>query len=224
MSYNIYIILKGKTFFMKKKTSYKSEKIMIIVAVALLAVAAVCIIYLAINATGAFDNIGKTEITTTPETTLPIAVIEHDDIETETNSDGTPHKVVYYKDNVYDGSIDYVYDGNTIYEFYFNADNEYYKSVKKQINELGNIIYESYSSASKKLNEIEYTYYDDNETLWKKQTTNHEDEIRVSVKELYSEDGLLTDKYVYEDSVEVSHVVYTYDENGEIVNEEEVLG
>ena len=44
-----------------------------------------------------------------------------------------------------------------------------------------------------------------------------------STKELFSEDGLLTEKYEFEDSVEVSHIVYTYDENGEIVKEEEML-
>ena len=209
---------------MKKKPSYKAEKIMIIVAVALIAVAAVCIIYLAINATGAFYNLGKAEDTTVAETTIPVAVIEHDDIETETYADGTPKKVTYYKDNVYDGSIDYVYQGDTIYEVHFDADDNLLKSIKKQINDLGNLVYESYSSATELLREVEYIYYDDHETIWKKQTTEHEDGKRIATKELYSEDGLLTDKYVYEDSVEVSHVVYTYDENGEIVNEEEVLG
>jgi hypothetical protein len=145
-------------------------------------------------------------------------------VETETNVDGTPKKVTYYKDNVYDGSIDYVYEGDTIYEIHFDANDNLLKSVKKRINQLGNIVYESYSSAKEVLREIEYTYYDDFETLWKKQTTEHEDGKRISTKELYSEDGLLTDKYVYEDSVEVSHVVYTYDVNGEIASEKEVLG
>ena len=209
---------------MKKKPTYKAEKIMIIVAVALLAVAAVGIIYLALNASGVFDNLNKEAETTVVETTIPVAVIEHEDVETETNSDGTLKKVTYYKDNVYDGSIDYVYEGDTIYEIHFDADDNLLKSVKKRINQLGNLVYESYSSAKEVLREVEYTYYDDFETLWKKQTTEHEDGKRVSTKELYTEDGLLTDKYVYEDSVEVSHVVYTYDENGEIASEEEVLG
>ena len=92
---------------MKKKPSYKAEKYMITIAVVLLAVAAAGIIFLIVNATGVFDNIGKGDETTpAPETTIPTAVIEHEDIETETNTDGTPKKVIYYKDNVYNGSID----------------------------------------------------------------------------------------------------------------------
>ena len=207
---------------MKKKPTYKAEKYMIVIAIALLAVAAVCIIYLAVDATGAFDNLGSKNDTTVAETTIPTATVEHDDIETETNSDGTPKTVTYYKDNVYNGSIDYVYQGDTIYEIHFDENDALLKSIKRQINDVGSIIYESFSSASEVLREIEYNYYDDLVTVWKKTTTEHEDEKKIVTKELFTEEGLLTDKYVYEDSVEVSHIVYTYDENGEIVNEEEM--
>ena len=142
-------------------------------------------------------------------------------IETETNTDGTPKKVIYYKDNVYNGSIDYFYEGDSVYEIHFDENDQLFKSIKKRVNEIGSIIYESYSSATELLREVEYTYYDDLATVWKKLTTEHEEDKVIKTKELYTEDGLLTDKYVYEDSVEVSHIVYTYDENGEIVNEEE---
>ncbi len=207
---------------MKKKQSFKAEKYMIITASILLVVALVCIIFLVMHEAGVFEHIGKPGDTTDADTTVPVASVEHEDVETETNSDGTPSKVVYYKDNVFDGSIDYVYDGDAVYEVHFDADNKLERSIKKQINEIGNLIYESYSTADAVLYEIEYTYYDDMDTLWKKTTTEFEEEKELTTKELYSENGLMTDKYVYEDSVEVSHTVYTYDENGEIVNEEEV--
>ena len=207
---------------MKKKPTYKAEKIMIAVAIALIVIAVIGVLYVVLNEAGVFNGADEADTTAAPETTIPVAVIEHEDIETETNSDGTPKKVTYYKDNVYDGSIDYVYEGDTIYEVHFDADDNLLKSIKKRINDIGNIVYESYSSAKELLREVEYTYYDDHDTLWKKQTTEHENGKRIATKELYSEDGLLTEKFVYEDSVEVSHIVYTYDENGEIAEEKEI--
>lgn len=208
---------------MKKKPSYKAEKYMIGAAIALLIIAFVGVMYVVLDSVGVFENIGKPDETTAGDTTVPTAVIEHDDVEKVTNADGTPKKITYYKDNVYNGSIDYVYDGATVYEVHFDADDKLVKSIKKTVNEVGNIIYESHSNAEKILTEVEITYYDDMVTVWKKLTTEHADDKDIATKELFSEDGLVTEKYVYEDSVEVSHVVYTYDENGEIIKEEEML-
>lgn len=207
---------------MKKKPSYKAEKYMIGAAVALLVIAFLGVVFLALHSAGVFENMGKQEETTVSDTTVPTAVVEHDDVEEETNADGTPKKVTYYKDNVYNGSIDYVYDGATVYEVHFDADDKLIKSIKKTVNEVGSIIYESHSDAADILTEIEISYYDDLITVWKKVTTDHTGEKEIATKEIFTEDGLVSDKYVYEDSVEVSHVVYTYDENGEVVSEEEM--
>ena len=210
---------------MKKKPNYKAEKYMIGAAIALIIIAFAGIVYVVLDSTGIIDNIvsGEPEQTTEVDTTIPTAVIEHEDVEEVTNADGTPKRVVYYKDNVYDGSIEYVYDGATVYEVHFDAKDQLVKSIKKTINEVGSIVYESRSDADQMLTEVEITYYDDLVTVWKKLTTDHTGDKEIATKEIFSEDSLLIEKYVYEDSVEVSHVVYTYDENGEIVSEEEIL-
>lgn len=207
---------------MKKKQNNKAEKWLIGVAIALLAVCFAGVLFLALNAAGAFDSFGRPEETSAPETTDTPETVLHNDVETFVNEDGTPKRVVYYKDNVYNGSIDYVYDGASVYEVHFDADDNLVKSIKKTINEVGSVVYESYTEKEKMVKEIEYTYYDDYTTVWKKLTTDHSGKSEIATKEIFSEKGLLTDKYVYEDSVEVSHVVYTYDENGEIVSEEEM--
>ncbi|MBR4071141.1 MAG: hypothetical protein IKK26_01125 [Clostridia bacterium] len=210
---------------MKKKPNYKAEKYMIGAAIALIIIAFAGIVYVVLDSAGIIDNIvsGEPEQTTEVDTTIPTAVIEHEDVEEVTNADGTPKRVVYYKDNVYDGSIEYVYDGATVYEVHFDAKDQLVKSIKKTINEVGSIVYESHSDADQMLTEVEITYYDDLVTAWKKLTTDHTGDKEIATKEIFSEDSLLIEKYVYEDSVEVSHVVYTYDENGEIVSEEEIL-
>ncbi len=208
---------------MKKKPDNKAEKWMIGIAIGLLIIAFAGIVFLVLDSTGVLSPADEPEETTVgEETTTPVVTALHDDVETYVNDDGTPHRVVYYKDNVYDGSIDYVYQGASVYEIHYDGQNNLLKSSKKTVNEIGNLVYESYSDSEKKLKEIEYTYYDDMESIWKKLTTDHTGEVDITTKELFSEDGLLTDKYVYEDSKEVSHVVYTYDENGEIKSEEEI--
>ncbi len=207
---------------MKKKPNNKAEKYMIGAAVALLIIAFIGVVFLVLDSCGILDNINKPGETTVDETTIPKETVIHQDVETETNSDGTPKRVVYYKDNVYDGSIDYVYEGASVYEVYFDANDELVGSIKKTINDVGSIIYESHSEKDKITTEIEYTYYEDLVTVWKKLTTDKSGEKEIATKELFTKEGLRTDKYVYEDSVEMSHIVYTYDENGEILSEEEI--
>ncbi len=212
---------------MKKKPSLKAEKYMIGAAVGLIVISIVCALVLILISIGFFDGNGgakRDDETTAAEVTTATDTAIHADVESETNEDGTPHRVVYYKDNKYDGSIEYVYDRNRVFEIYFDADDNLLGSIQKRVNEVGNLVFESHYEGDKKQKEIEYTYYDDGLTVWKKTTTEFgEDEKEIrTVKELYSENGLLTDKYVYEDSVEMSHTVYTYDENGEIASEEEV--
>lgn len=208
---------------MKKKPNYKAEKYMIGAAIALLIIAFVGVVYVILDSAGVFENIGKPDETTVPETTIPTAVVEHDDVEEFFNEDGTPKKVVYYKDNVYNGSIDYVYQGATVYEVHFDAEDKLVKSIKKTVNEVGSIIYESHSDAEKILNEVEITYYEDLVTVWKKLTTDHSGEKDISTKELFSKDGLLTEKSVFEEDVEISRIEYKYDENGQVISEEEML-
>ena len=204
-----------------KKMSRKTERLLICIVVALLCIAIGGAVYLVLDSTGTFD---EPEVTTiAPETTLPVAQIEHEDVETQLNDDGTLKKIIYYKDNVYDGSVDFVYKGDTVYEVHFDADNEYVQSIKRQINEKGSVIYESIGDQDKMHLITEFVYYDDGVTLWKKTMAEQNDEgVEVITKLLYTESGLVTDKYIYEDSVEVSHTVYTYDENGELIGEEEV--
>lgn len=204
-----------------KKISKKNERILISVAVALICIAIAGVVYLALDMNGTFD---EPEVTTiAPETTIPTASIQHEDVETQLYEDGTLKKIVYYKENVLDGSVDFVYRGDSVYEIHYDKNNELIQTIKTQINIVGSVIYESVSDAEKKLMETEYVYYDDLTTLWKKTVIEYrEDGVEAITKLIYSEDSLMTDKYVYEDSEEISHTVYTYDENGELISENEV--
>ena len=86
-----------------KKMSRKTERLLICIVVALLCIAIGGAVYLVLDSTGTFD---EPEVTTlAPETTLPIAQIEHEDVETQLNDDGTLKKIIYYKDNIIQNQI-----------------------------------------------------------------------------------------------------------------------
>lgn len=211
---------------MKKSENNLTVKIMIYCAVALLVISVGCGIYLVMDSVGAFDAkpaeiTGNTEETKFPESTTA-ETVKHDDVETETNSDGTPKRVVYYKDNVYNGSIDYIYDekNSAIFEMYYDANDELVECVKTTVNYLGSVVLEEHSLNNEVFLTIKYSYYDD-VAVSVKTITEIKDGKELVTKELYSKEGLVTDKYTYEDNVEKSHTVYTYDEEGKLIEEKE---
>lgn len=208
----------------KNKNSAGSANVMIIIAVVLLALALLCAVYLVLDAMDISSLFKKTEDTTVDDTTVAPATESHADVETETNSDGTPKKVVYYKDNVYNGSIDYVYDEehSAVYEMYYDADDKLVECIKITVNYKGNVVLEEHSLNNEVFLKVEFNYYDDDTTVWQKTITDNKTDKELVTKERYSEDGLLIEKFTYEDSAQTGHTVYTYDESGNLTGSEEV--
>lgn len=216
---------------MKKKTNDRSIKIMIISAVVLIVLALCCAAFLVLDSFGVFDGIdlskigsSKNEETTAQESTEAQTneTQLHDDVEAATNSDGTPDSIIYYKDNVYNGSVYYTYsgDGKTVYETYFDADDKIIESIVYTVNNDGNLIYQSHTDSEKTYLVIEYTYEDGADTYWKKTTTDTSGDVEKVTKEIYVNE-LMTEKEEYEDGVLVSHMLYEYDEEGNLVSEKE---
>ena len=210
-----------------KKKESNSARVMIIIAVSLLVFALLCAAYLVLDANKVFDKKPKAEETTalsdTTEAT-PTETESHANVETETNSDGTPKKVIFYKDNVYNGSIDYVYqpDNNKVLEWYYDADNKLIECVAITVNDKGSPILEEHSLNNKIFTSVEFNYYEDGVTLWQKTTTDNTTEKELVTKERYDKDKRIIEKFTYEDSVETGHIIYTYDENGNLTGEEAV--
>ena len=214
---------------MKKKTNDSSIKVMITAAVVLIVLAICCAVFLVLDSFGVFDSIdlpgsAKTDQTTKQESTEePTHETQlHDDVEMATNADGTPDSIIYYKDNIYNGSVYYAYsgDGKTVYETYFDADDNMIESIVYTVDSNGNLVYQSHTDNEKTYLVIEYTYADGADTYWKKTSTDTSGDVETVTKEIY-DNNLMTEKEIYEDGVLVSHMLYTYDEEGNLVSEKE---
>ena len=210
-----------------KKREANSAKVMLILAMVLLVFAVLCAVYLVLDANDVFDRQeteGTTAAVTEPEETAPAETESHADVEKETNSDGTPKRIVFYKDNVYNGSIDYVYqpEKNKVLEWYYDADDKLIECVAITVNEKGSPVLEEHSLNDEVFLSVDFNYYDDKVTLWQKTTTDYSAEKELVTKERYSEDGLLIEKFTYEGSERTSHTLYSYDEEGNLTGEENV--
>lgn len=190
---------------MKKSTMI----LLIIVAVLLIAAAAFCAIFLFIDTSDA-PPAADTEVTT--KETI------HDNVEYKYNEDGQVSQILYYENDVLQGSTDYVYMDDYTCIVYFDGNNQqtgyeqtYHNALKnptKYIKEEGDTLVES----------IEYDYYEDLTTLQKKTTKTYVDGVEYAEKEYYDETGKLTRKCTFENGNTISDVTYTYDADGEIVD------
>ncbi len=186
----------------------KSIQIVLIIAVVLLvAGAGVCAILL-------FSD--KPNNTNTPVQTEMPPETQHENIEYQYNEDGQISKIIYYDNDVLQGSTDYVYTDNYTCIIHFDKDNEQIGYEQTNYNALKNPI----KYIEKKLGElvmsIEYDYYADQSTLQKKTTKTYKDSTEIAEKEYYDEAGKMTRKCTYEDGNLTSDITYTYDANGKV--------
>ena len=143
-------------------------------------------------------------------------------VETKVDENGILTNEYYYLGDELDYSVDYVYDEKTgsVTKITFdggkdkNGNSILMHSERYEVNELGNLKYYCKKDKNNALiTETEYIYYEDLETVWKETKKTYDGHGSFTAeKKLYSEDGKLTDVYVYEGTKEVSHT--KYDENG----------
>ena len=161
------------------------------------------------------EGTDSTEVTAEPEKT----------VETKLDENGILTNEYYYVGDELDYFVDYVYDekSGTVTKITFEGKKDEWgnsvviSSERYEVNELGNLKY--YCKKDKRnalITETEYSYYDDLETVWKEMKKDYDGKGSFTAeKKLYSEDGKLTDIYVYEGSKEISHT--KYDESGNAV-------
>ncbi|MCI8610328.1 MAG: hypothetical protein HFE66_00225 [Clostridiales bacterium] len=188
----------------------KSIRIVLIIAVVLLVVGAgVCAILL-------FSD--KPDNTKTPSTQTEIPPeTQHENTEYRYNEDGQISKIIYYDNDVLQGSTDYVYTDDYTCIIHFDKDNEQTGYEQTNYNALKNPTKYIEKKREELVTSIEYDYYADQATLQKKTTKNYKDGAESAEKEYYDEAGNMTRKCTYEDGNLTSDITYTYDANGEVV-------
>lgn len=194
------------------KMSAKLQRILIIAASLLLIAAVVGLAFY-------FVSDRDTEKTEEPASTTAAYTTEeiiHDDEEYRYNEDGTLKSIVYYKDNKFNGQIDYFSDKdrNIDYVMTYGADNkEVCREITEKNSEDSPILYR------KKVNDevvqsIEYDYASDGITLKKKTTKNFADDGTESAEKLYFyENGKVSQKCEYTDGVLTSEIFYNEEGN-----------
>lgn len=190
---------------MKKNTMI----LLIIVAVLLIAAAVVCAVFL------------FTDTSDTPpaaDTEAPTEETMHEDVEYKYNEDGQVSQILYYENDVLQGSTDYVYMDDYTCIIYFDGDNQQTGYEQTYHNELKNPTKYIKKEGDTLIESIEYDYYEDLTTLQKKTTKTYVDGVEYAEKEYYDEAGKLTRKCTFEDGNTISDVTYTYDAGGEMVD------
>ena len=142
----------------------------------------------------------------------------HESTEYKYNEDGQVSQILYYENDVLQGSTDYVYMDDYTCIVYFDGDNQQTGYEQTYHNALQNPTKYIKNEGGTLVESIEYDYYDDLATLQKKTTKTYTDGIEYAEKEYYDEEGRLTRKCTYEDGNTVSDITYTYDANGEIAD------
>lgn len=181
--------------------------ILIGVAVLLIAAAITCAVFLFSD-----DSASPSVQTEKPMDTI------HENVEYKYNEEGQISKILYYDNDVLQGSTDYVYMDDYTCIVYFDKDNKQTGYEQTNHNSLKNPTKYVKKEGDKLLKSIEYDYYDDLSTLQKKTTKTYTDGIEYAEKEYYNEAGQMTRKCVYEDGELVSDLTYTYNEAGEAVD------
>lgn len=186
----------------------KSTLIILIIAAALLIAAAItCTAFLLL------DNSGQQ-----PEQTEKPTDTVHENIEYRYNEDGQISKIIYYDNDVLQGSTDYVYMEDYTCIVYFDKDNKQTGYEQTNHNALKNPTKYVKKEGDTLLESIEYDYFDDLATLQKKTTKTYIDGVEHAEKEYYNEAGQMTRKCTYEDGDLISDLTYIYNEAGEAVD------
>lgn len=186
----------------------KSTLILLIITAALLIVAAItCTAFLLL------DNSEQQ-----PEQTEKTTDTIHENIEYRYNEDGQISKIIYYDNDVLQGSTDYVYMEDYTCIVYFDKDNKQTGYEQTNHNALKNPTKYVKKEGDTLLESIEYDYFDDLATLQKKTTKTYTDGVEHTEKEYYNELGQMTRKCTYEDDNLISDLTYTYNEAGEAVD------
>ena len=186
----------------------KSTLIVLIVTAALLIAAAItCTVLLLLD-----DTPQQPVQTEKPTDTI------HENIEYRYNEDGQISKIIYYDNDVLQGSTDYVYMDDYTCIVYYDKDNQQTGFEQTNHNALKNPTKYVKKEAGELIQSIEYNYYDDLATLQKKTTKTYTDGVEHAEKEYYNEAEQMTRKCTYEDGSLISDLTYTYNEAGEVVD------
>ena len=194
---------KGLVIKMKKSTLI----ILIVTAALLIAAAITCAAFLLLG-----DSEQQPEQTEKPTDTI------HENIEYRYNEDGQISKIIYYDNDVLQGSTDYVYMEDYTCIVYFDKDNKQTGYEQTNYNALKNPTKYVKKEGDTLLESIEYDYFDDLATLQKKTTKTYTNGEEHAEKEYYNELKQMTRKCTYKDGNLISDLTYTYNEAGEAVD------
>ena len=181
--------------------------ILIVTAVLLIAAAITCAAFLLLH-----DSGQQPKQTEKPTDTL------HENIEYRYNEEGQITKIIYYDNDVLQGSTDYVYMEDYTCIVYFDKDNKQTGYEQTNHNALKNPTKYVKKEGDTLLKSIEYDYYDDLATLQKKTTKTYTAGVEYAEKEYYNEAEQMTRKCTYEDGNLISDLTYTYNEASEAVD------
>lgn len=181
-----------------------------IVAVLLIAAAVICIVI--------FLQQSDIQPEDLPPETEASTETQHGNTEYRYNEDGQISKILYYENDVLQGSTDYVYTDDYTCIIHFDKDNEQTGYEQTDYNALKNPVKYIKKEAGELVTSTEYDYFEDLSTLRKKITKTYKDGIEYAEKEYYDEAGKMTRKCTYEDDSLTGDITYTYDANGEAVD------
>ncbi len=227
--------------------SLKVQKFMIITAVVLIALAVVGVVFVVLSENGVFDK--KPEVTTLESETEKNLDDAEWTVETTLDEYGFTKSEMHYADGEYQFRYDYVYDSNRVNKIMWDNNDKIIQNERFEVNEVGsNTLYLLIDGENAVLSGTGYEYYDDNVTLWKELSFVYDEEAGIyevtkktfnemgKVKELYTFEATEAKPYLpegavnrlkgvvgFDNSKQTSHIVYTYDENGELLSEEEVV-
>ncbi len=183
----------------------------------LLGIAAVLLIAAAIICIAIFLQKSDIQPELPPETEAPTET-QHENIEYRYNEDGQISKIIYYDNDVLQGSTDYVYTDDYTCIIHFDKDNEQTGYEQTDYNALKNPTKYIKKEAGELVASTEYDYFEDLTTLQKKTSKTYKEGVEYAEKEYYDQAGKMTRKCTYQDGVLTSDVTYTYDANGEAVD------
>ena len=226
--------------------SLKVQKIMIVTAVVLIVLAIVGVVFVVMSENGLFDK--KPEVTTAESETEKNLDDAEWTVETSLDEYGFTKSESHFADGEFQFRYDYIYEANRVNKVMWDENDKIVQNERFEVNEVGsNTLYLLIDGDNTVLSGSSYEYYDDNVTLWKELSFVYDEEKEVYevTKKTYNEMGKVKELYTFdvtefrlyspevavnklkgvvgfENSVQTSHIVYTYDESGELVSEEEV--
>lgn len=158
----------------------KTQKILVAVAAVLILAAIAAVIVLAV---GTFSAEGSENGEKSAETLHPAE-------ETFYNSDGSVNRIVYYKDDVYNGQTDYYSEDNKDYVIYYDKDKNNVANELTEKNGQGKTVMHKKSENKKTVLLEEYVYADDMVTLKKYTKKTYDENGTENAEKLYyADDG-----------------------------------